>query len=352
MKVLVLPLLAGLLLAAGSALADHPGVGFGTGVAGPIITVPGATPPKGSLGIDLRTELVDFDAFSDAELAAFAGRHEHVHSTDWLLSPSLGISYAVTDDLALGLRLPYVYRNGIRAGEHSHLPGGVVSNTAESLGDSEGIGDLTLFGQYRFLRPQHWGGHASLLFGLKAPTGDTREKTRSGERFETEHQPGSGSWDPMLGVAVTRPLNGLSIDANVLHVFTTEGSQETELGDAFFYNLAVSWRLPCGCSQREHHHGEGHHHGEHHHDHGVHHHHLAWDLVLEANGEHRQKDEVGGEKEEHSGGNLLYLTPGLRLSSAGGMNVALSLGFPVWKDLNGSQSEPNFRTLLIVGAAF
>jgi hypothetical protein len=335
-NILAASLLADSLLFPVSALADHPGIRFGTGVAGPIITVPGAPPPKGSLGFDLRIELIDFDAFTDAELAAFAADHQQVHSTDWLLSPSLGLSYAFTDDLSLGLRLPYVYRNGLKEAHHSHLSED-TSNTAEFLGDADGIGDLTLFGQYRFLPPERGGMHASLLFGLKAPTGETRENTLAGGHFDTEHQPGSGSWDPMLGLALTRHLDGLAMDANVLYILTTEGTRETEVGDALFYNVALSWRV-----------GSGHSHAEVSHQHS----HLSWDLVLEANGEHRQKTEVAGEREEHTGGNLLYLSPGLRLSVEGGMSLALSVGIPVWKDLNGSQSEPNFRTVLSLGVAF
>jgi hypothetical protein len=34
------------------------------------------------------------------------------------------------------------------------------------------------------------------------------------------------------------------------------------------------------------------------------------------------------------------------------MSAALSLGIPVWEDLNGKQSEPEYRLMFSVGAAF
>lgn len=317
-----------------AAHADHPTLGFGPDLAGPIVTVSAVPLEKGRLAFDLRSELVNQKAFSDTDLIRFAEADRDVHSVDWVLSPSLGLAWGAGENLTLGLRLPYLYRNAIR--EAHHEPGGEPPHV-EDHGDAKGFGDLTLFGQYRFLERPAAKLHLALLFGVKTPTGRTDIRTPEGSRFEAEHQPGSGSWDPMLGLALTRHFNSLAFDASTLYLLATKGTQKTDLGDLLTYNAALSWRVP----------GLGHSHNS-----GGHHSHLSWDLILEANGEYRQKEEVAGDKNSESGGHILFLSPGTRLSAEDGMSAALSLGIPVWEDLNGKQSEPEYRLLFSVGAAF
>ena len=176
---------------------------------------------------------------SDAQLSV-AG---HPHSLDAIFAPSLVYSYGITDDLTLTLRLPFVRRTNIREG---HVHGGVPE--IDDLGDSAGVGDLSVLAQYRLLNNRATQSELSLLLGVKLPTGDTSVNTAGGERFETEFQPGSGSWDGMFGLAFTKRLGPWSFDANVLYVLATEGAQDTDLGDRFQYNAALSYRLFGGLS--------------------------------------------------------------------------------------------------------
>ena len=76
--------------------------------------------------------MINIDAFSDAQLKAFAGQHLHVHSLDAILAPSLIYAYGVTNDLTVIARLPFVTRRDIREGHHSHGPGG---DTVDARGD-------------------------------------------------------------------------------------------------------------------------------------------------------------------------------------------------------------------------
>ena len=122
-----------------------------------------------------------------------------------------------------------------------------AGNTVDERGDSSGIGDLTLLGQYRFFNNQATRTEAALLLGVKAPTGRTNEYDKLGERFETEFQPGSGSWDGLFGLAFTQRFGAWSFDTNVLYQLVTNGAQETDLGDRFHYNAAVSYRLIGGA---------------------------------------------------------------------------------------------------------
>jgi len=322
------------LLVAGTALADHPSVGYGSGLGGPINTISAATLPKNRWALGLRSEYIQLKSFSNAELESFAASGEEVHSLDDLLAVFLGVGYGVTDDFTIAARIPYVLRRGIREG---HLEGGVPE--VHDHGDAMGVGDLTLFGQYRLLTARDW--EASLVAGLKTPTGRAGVKDRDGERFETEHQPGSGSWNPMVGAAVTKRWERSSLDTSVLYTFAMEGAQKITLGDLLTYNLSASYRLNPEA---------GHSHESE--QTAASHTHLAWDVVLELNGEWRGRDKVAGATEENSGGSLLYLSPGVRMSVGGRWSAYLSMGIPVFENVNGVQHETRLRAILGIGMAF
>jgi hypothetical protein len=219
--------------------ADHPGVGFGASSYGPITTISASTLPAGARTAGLEVIHVKAKPFSDEELERFAAAHIHAHSIDSLTSTAIGIGYGFTKDFTIGLRLPYIHRDNIRAGHHSHA-GGVVSNEAETHGDSQGIGDLSVIGKYRFLNDSFNNHEAALLVGLEMPTGTTSKRNLQRERFEAEHQPGSGSWDPLIGLAYTKRTGKMSFDTSVLYKVATKGAQATRLGDQFFYNTALS----------------------------------------------------------------------------------------------------------------
>lgn len=316
--------------AANLAYADHPSVDFGSGTSGPIATIPATTLPEGAAAFGARVQYMKSKSLPDEELRSRAGRHIHAHSADYLLSPSIAAGYGVSDDFTLALNLPYVWRASIRAGEHGHA-GGAAVNTVTDHGDSAGLGDLTVLGKYRFAAHPD-GLQAAALFGLKLPTGDTRNTDRQGERFGTEHQPGSGSWDPLLGAALTWPLRSARLDASVLYTFSTEGAQDTELGNRASYGVSLSYRIG----------GEDDHHGD---GSSAPHHHSAWDAVLELNGEWEGKQRIAGVTDPDSGGNVLYLSPGVRFASSAGWSGVLSLGLPVAQDIGLSHPERDYRLI-------
>jgi len=101
----------------------------------------------------------------------------------------------------------------------------------------------------------------------------------------------------------------------------TEGSRDTDLGDIFNYNLALSYRAL-----------------------------EPLDLILEANGVWRDKQEVEGVEDENSSGNIVYFSPGVKIS-LGKFMAYLSAGFPVIEDLNGVQTGTDFRLVsgIIIG---
>lgn len=319
------------------ARADHPSVGLGSGVAGPIVTIPAATLPAGKWTASFRVEWITFKTFSDSELVLLAENGTEAHSTKNVVSPSLSVAHGVTPTLTVGARLPYVTRRDIREG---HLEG--TTAEAHHHGDSRGIGDLTVLGEFLvWSRPS---AKIALLTGIKAPTGRT---TAGGdERLETEHQPGSGSWDFLEGIAWSARLPFGSFDANLLATFASEGAMETNLGTLLNYNAALSGKISGGV---EHPHAEGERARPHVHRHGEDH--VGADVILELNGESRSKVKIGGVEDPNSGGNLMYLSPGLRFGSQR-WSVSTSVGFPLFQDVNGTQHETDWRLLAGFGMSF
>jgi hypothetical protein len=307
--------------------ADHASASFETGAAGAIMTTPGATLPKGEFVVGIRVQSLELDDISDAVLEAAGTADEDVHSVDNLFSASANVAYGITNDLTVGLSMPYVDRSNVR---EAHSDMGV--GESELAGDSNGVSDLTLFGQYRFHRSEEQD--AAILIGIKTPTGETGVREIEGGLFEAEQQPGSGSWDPFFGLAYNRSLGNIGFSGNVLYTFVTEGTQDTDLGDIFNYNLALTYRTTIPEGEHDHH--------QHAHKGNI----IDYiDLVVELNGDSRQRVNIGGESEEHSGGHSLYLSPGIRVGLGHSVSLFTSVGIPIVNDLNGLQSEPDYRVI-------
>lgn len=314
--------------------ADHPTVIFGSDAAGAVNTISAEPMPQGKWGFGIRTEVIDNKSFSGGQLEDFAAQGlEGVHSVDRITNTSISVAYGVSENLTVIARLPYIERTNIREAE---LDAGVPE--AHVHGDSSGLGDLSLLGQYRSFR--NGGTDASILLGVKAPTGATDVSDMEGVRFETEFQPGAGSWNSLLGAAISQKAGKTGFHANILYNKTAKGSQATRLGDALSCNVAMSYRL------------NGEDHGQHDHAHsrvdegGG----LNWDLILELNGESRRKTKISGDSEANSGGVTVYLSPGVKLSSGEGLGGFLSVGIPIVNRRNGTQTEIDAR--VVAGISF
>jgi hypothetical protein len=335
--------LAGLL--ACPAFAHHPSGASSAGGAGPIATIPATTLEKGQSAAGVMVEVINLAPLSLDQM----GGHPHPHSLEGIFATSLVYAYGITDNLTLSMRLPFVRRTDILDAHEG------------ALGDSAGVGDLSVLGQYRFYSNRALQTEAALLFGATLPTGDTGVTTAAGGPFEAEFQPGSGAWSYVLGAAFTKRFGAWSFDTNVLYQFTGDGVQDVNLGNRLLYSGAVSYRISGGFfgpSGRTHaglpepmHHGgpkTKHSHG---HEHeaprslsGP-----ALDLVVELNGEWH--DRQSGEHGFHSGGNVVYLSPGVRLS-IDRWSGFVSVGVPIINELNGIQPEAEWRVLTGMAIGF
>lgn len=320
---LALALSSAFAIYSGTVLADHGSLGFGIGTASPIITQPGVTLPSNMWAAGVITQFSSFDSASDQKLQDLKDSgNTDVHSVNTLLQPSVFAAYGLTDDLTLGLKVPYTLRSGIRSPDED--PDSKIIN---KQGDPSGFGDVSIFSQYRFFHSADNLNHAALTLGLKTPTGQTALTNNQGTNFETHHQPGSGSWNPSAGLSFTRVMGSFSFDTNVLYTVATKGAQGTDLGDNFGYNLALSYAF--GAPARNAFFAASNN--------------APWTAVLELNGEWQGYQKTAGLKDPNSGGNIVFISPGVRYSGGKNWNTALSVGAPIVKDFNGYQTPPDYR---------
>ena len=112
---LVMYLASAFAIYSNTARADHGSMGFGIGTASPIITQSGITLPVGMWAGGLITQFTRFNSASDSTLLGLKNNavddaHGDVHSVKSLVQPSVFAAYGATDNLTLGIRLPYVQR--------------------------------------------------------------------------------------------------------------------------------------------------------------------------------------------------------------------------------------------------
>jgi hypothetical protein len=219
-------------------------------------------------------------------------------------------------------------------------PGAWSRTQWSNLERSRAIGDLSLLGEYVFAHDHKAGWFVSALGGVKLPTGDTGQTAPDGERLETEHQPGTGSWDPLFGLAASKSWGPWALHGSAFYQLSTKGSQATELGDRLSVSTAVVHTFSAETRQHAHS-GKG---MEHHH-----HNRLTWGVMLETSYEREGKERIAGLIEDDTDAEGIWLSPGVRFASPGGWSAALSAGVPIWQDIGASHPDNSFRVIMQIG---
>lgn len=335
------------------------------GTSGPIITNPASTIPKGHWGVGIRSEYANLNEYSRDALKYFAKKKQFVHGSEFFLSPAVVAAFGATDNLTLGIRYPYSIQSGINDGALSGTGMAFVIHR----GTSDGLGDLTLFGQYRFLNLEEKQLESAILTGLSIPSGLAHVKDKTGERFGADHQPSRRAFEPLLGLSITKHFGPrISFDTNYLFTKAVKGIQNFYSGDLHNYNLALSYQL----IQPHHHHHSHSNENEHSHKFGAysgddysheHSHKHKWysifglDTIMELNGEWRQKQKFGtlqpfGFIDEDSGGSTVYLSPGIRLNIKDKWSTYFSYGHPLIHDPSGDGQKTDFRMIFGLSRSF
>jgi hypothetical protein len=285
--------------------ADH---GPGTSGSG-FTTLSAETLKPGEFASSVQTDWTEFDSPG--------GMPEGVDLLDRSFFTTFNVSYGIVDNFQLGLTTGYYTAEGNREFEKGK----------EITFDPDGFSDLWLSGKYCF----HQGpmGSFSFLGTIKAPTGDSKLFNSEGEQVEPSATAGTGAWDGQAGLTYTIPLRaGLTLDASAIYTFRGEHN-DYRLGDRLDFGTSIAWSLTEVRSTQP-----------------------QVSLVAEAVLRHVAKSEDGGVAEDSTGGTVLFLVPGIKVSFAERMAASLGIQIPVVQNLDGNQLETDFRMIAGITYAF
>ncbi len=216
-----------------------------------------------------------------------------------------------TDNLNVFIDVPYVVRKALEIADSSNLG---------AKQTSKGLGDLQVIGSYRV-----WHNDKStfnFVGGIKFPTGNTHEKNSTGERFETDMQPGSGAENYIIG-GVYKIENGQwSIATNTSYVFTTKGAQDFQFGNLFTASIYAGYSFnPDSKMFRTH---------------------LALDTVYQD----EKKERQDGEKNPDMGGQTVFIGPAFKVDTIDNFSFTGNFLYPVSRNLNGLAQKVDFEWTL------
>lgn len=197
---------------------------------------------------------------------------------------------------------------------HSHSAPGTVFN----------FGDLNIISRYTFFSKHSF--QQSTLFavqaGFKIPTGSTDELDDAGGFLDAHVQPGTGSWNFLLGLSFNYVKDRFGLSSNVLYSINSTGrAGDDDYRFGNWLNADITVKYPVITGKRN------------------------LFLVFGLNGEIRGKEEINGRTIVNTGGEVLYFTPGLQLMLSRHLILEASLLYPFYHNLNGSaQLGENLKT--------
>jgi hypothetical protein len=275
--------------------------------AGPIITIPAHTLDQGRVVLGYGMNYMNYSAFSQSRLRSLNQSFIHAHSINSSLLMSANLSLGLTDNLNISLIMPYYMGFGMKTTDRG--------NTIDD-GNSIGFSDLSLLLKYRFLHSKKNKFALAALAGIKMPTGNTSQKNEFGFLLGADDQPGSGSWDPLMGLALSKSISKINIDSNALYILSTPGSQNITVGDQVLFNLGFSHLVERFSGKR-----------------------YKWTVATEINGHWQEKVEYLGVKDPNHGGLVIYISPGIKLNYRDRVFTNLYVSLPTIQNLNGEQSD-------------
>jgi hypothetical protein len=235
--------------------------------------------------------------------------------------------YSITPQFMVMGVVPY--KKGRTSGEADMTATPPALDTTMS-GDASGLGDVALLGRYTFLKSEapEATDVIAAVFGIKFATGRTDAKTSDGMNYLDSHlQPGTGSTDYLLGLSFSHALQRFSLSANLLGTMTTEGKfgdTKHKFGNALNYDVTAKYRVaPEAFTPTK----------------------PQWFVALGINGEVRERETENGVTVEDSGGNTIYLSPGIQLVLAPHWVVDVSYQHAVYHNLYGTQLGETYKVV-------
>lgn len=286
------------------------------------------------LKVDLSYEFIDQDRVRRGRHKVGVGEipsrfHDEVYTRNqgWKLS----VDWGITPRLSLNFSLPYLARehHHIVNEEHGHSNHEEEEEREVERWNFSDLGDITTLVRYVILLPDTPDRPAlSLGVGMKFPTGATRKHNIDGERAEATLQPGSGSYDTILGLYYQQSLRAKTLSGELAYLplfasgtfrINGRGKEDWRAGDEVQLHLGTSYTLSRKI-----------------------------ELVAQVNALFRDRIAPGralGLDERNSGGEWLYLSPGLRFHVSEGLSAYGYFQLPVYQRVNRIQNTSDYNLL-------
>jgi hypothetical protein len=222
------------------------------------------------------------------------------------------VSYGLTDKLTLSLNMPLSNDR-----YHEHAEAGTTTNN----NGTTGLGDITLMAKYSLWQTtKHMfvGG-----VGIKFATGDYKLLDSGGSINEPTLQPGTGSYDAVVsGIynysAIPTKLN---LFTSLSHRFTTENDLDYLFGDTTLVDMGAGYVVTKKVT-------------------------VSGQLNLRISG----RDKFIGLDVPSTGGEFLFITPGVRLAASDDFSIYSHVQVPIYQRINDENLVENYGVML--GASY
>ncbi|MHB8790437.1 MAG: hypothetical protein ACYDBT_11210 [Desulfobulbaceae bacterium] len=302
---------AAVLLTPASGLAHHGGVTLAFGPGSPMETNSPMTLPEGGIVTGLRAEQVEWQDVNEPEdKSSFSFFN-------------VNLSYGFTPALTGTVIVPYYIKR------------------TEGLGENEGLADAKLQLIYGFhydpgkgfsrngaedtavsmesQQDRIWLGVSAMM---SLPTGDDSEALADGS-IDPGMQTGFGAPSYTFSLTAARPFGAMTLNSELSADFFTSrdiGPDSFQFGTELRGNLAGVYELYGNPANPYFDKVDG---------------------IMEFNFLHLERDEENGAGLAATGGNMLYFSPGVRLSLPWlrNANLGLLVKIPIWKNLNEEEEQ-------------
>ena len=219
---------------------------------------------------------------------------------------SLGIQYGINKKTTVSALLPYAFLN-------------------TASGNDNGLGDLVLMGTYSMYSKNNF--NIALQVGVELPTGIQKSSSFDNTTIVV----GSGSFDPMAGILISKHWGKFTLLGSGLFKYTTSGFENNYYGSIAIQNLTLSYKIKDGgnfCTMDTLNKKQASN--------------LGWNLFGGYYGEWLDQLKEDTITDENSGYYLGFANLGTNLSYKN-WSLPLTLSLHIISNMNGNQNDAGFR---------
>lgn len=225
------------------------------------------------------------------------------------------VGYGITKKIAFDVFIPWVKQDRT-----------INQFGSKNLTSTNGIGDLVLLGKYTLYASDQ--NETTLVGGLgvKFPTGSSDQTDDRGITLNADLQPGSGAMDGLVWMQFTNTLAVRpSLSLLATGIYSYKGKNENYFGGTQEYQFGEELRIRAGLTDR-------------------------WilgkaliDPALIMSYRLARPDRVDGSILPNTGGNWLFVNPGVTLWIAANTSTNINVELPLMADITGVQVTPTYR---------